>query len=117
MKQRLAELSVRRLRLLEEIQAQRVEFAAISVDFEKPLALTDTVLTAVRFSRNHPVLVSGGFAALLSIRGMGIAGLAKKGWRLLYLYPAAISLGLKYLFPATRTDREAYNSEVDQSRD
>jgi len=117
MKQRLAELADRRLRLLEKIEAQRKEVAGISVDFQKPLALAGTGLKAARFMRNHPALVSGGFAALLSIRGMGIAGLAKKAWRLMYLYPAAISLGLKYLFPATRPDHEARNAGVDDSRE
>jgi hypothetical protein len=117
MKQRLSELAVRRLRLLEVIEAQRKEVAGISVDFQKPLVLADTALKAVRFTRKHPALVSGGFAALLSVRGMGIAGLAKKAWRLVYLYPAAISLGLKYLFPANRAVREASNDEVDHFRE
>ncbi len=117
MKQRLAELAERKLGLLEKIRDQRLEVAEISMDFQKPLALTDTVLKAVRFSRDHPALLSGGIAVLLSVRGMGIAGLAKKGWRLLYLYPAAISLGLKYLFPATRPDRKARNAEVDHSQE
>ena len=117
MKQRLAELAVRRLRLLEEIEAQRMEVAEISVDFQKPLALADTGLKAVRFIRNHPALVSGSFAALLSIRGMGMAGLAKKGWRFMYLYPSVISLGLKYLFPVTRSSGEVRNSEVGHSQE
>lgn len=117
MKLRLAELSDRRLGLLEKIEAQRREVAEISVDFKKPIALADTGLKAVRFIRNHPVLASGGFAALLSIRGMGIAGLAKKGWRLAYLYPAAISLGLKYLFYTPRPDREPSNAEVGRSQE
>jgi hypothetical protein len=117
MKQRLAELADRRLRLLEEIEAQRMEVAEISVDFQKPLALADMGLKAVRFLRNHPVLASGGFAVLLSMRGKGIAGLAKKGWRLAYLYPAAISLGLKYLFSATRPDHEVRNAGVDHSQE
>jgi len=116
MKQRLADLAdlaYRRQRLLEKIEAQRMEIAEISLDFQKPLALADTGLKAVRFIRNHPALVSGGIAALLSMRGMGIAGLAKKGWRLMYLYPAAISFGLEYLFSATRSHGEVRNSEVD----
>jgi len=117
MKQRLAELSDRRLRLLEEIETQRMEVAEISLDFKKPLALADTGLKAVRFIRNHPALVSGGIAALLSMRGMGVAGLAKKGWRLMYLYPAAISLGLKYLFPANHSHGEVRNSGVDHSQE
>jgi hypothetical protein len=117
MKQRLAELADRRVRLLEEIEAQRMEVAEISADFQKPLALADTGLKAVRFLRNHPVLASGGFAVLLSMRGKGLAGLAKKGWRLAYLYPAAISLGLKYLFPEIRSPGEARNAEVDHSQE
>lgn len=114
MKQRFAELAGRRLRLLEKIDAQRTEIAGISMDFQKPLALADTGLKAARFMRNHPALVSGSFAALLSVRGIGIAGLAKRGWRLMYLYPAIISLGLKYLFPAIRPDHAARNAGVDQ---
>lgn len=117
MKQRLAELADRRLRLLETIEAQRIEIAAISVDFQKPLALADTGLKAARFVRNHPALVSGAFAVLLSMRGLRIAGLAKKGWRLLYLYPAAISLGLKYLFPAPRPHGDVRTAEVDHSQE
>jgi hypothetical protein len=117
MKQRLAELSDRRLRLLEEIGIQRTEVAEISADFRKPLALVDTALKVLRFTRKHPVMVSGGFAALLSIPGMGIAGLAKKSWRLMYLYPAAISLGLKYLFPASRSSGGVRNAGVDHSRE
>lgn len=117
MNQRLAELAYRRQGLLEKIEAQRVEVAEISLDFKKPLALADRGLKAVRFIRNHPALVSGSIAALLSIRGMGIAGLAKKGWRLMYLYPAAISLGLKYLFPAIHSHGEVRNSELDHSQE
>lgn len=117
MKQRLADLSDRRLKLLEKIEAQRMEVAEISVDFQKPLTLADTALKVVRFSRHHRVLVSGGLAALLSIRGMGSAVLVKKVWRLMYLYPAAISLGLKYLFPGIRSGRETSNDEVDHSQE
>ena len=117
MKQRRADLADRRLRLLEKIEAQRIEVAEISADFRRPLVLADTGLKAVRFIRNHPALVSGSIAALLSMRGMGVAGLAKKGWRLMYLYPAAISLGLKYLFPAIHSHGEARNSGLDHSQE
>ena len=103
MKKRLAALAYRRRMLLEKIEAQRMEVAEISLDLQKPLALADAGLKAVRFIRNHPGLVAGGFAALLSLRGKGIAGLAQKGWRLMYLYPAILSFGLKYLFPAIRS--------------
>ena len=87
-----------------------MEVADITLDLKKPLALADTGLKVVRFIHDHPGLVSGGFAALLSFRGMGRAGLAQKGWRLLYLYPAAVSFGLKYLFSAIRTPGEKRNS-------
>jgi hypothetical protein len=113
MKQQLADLAYRRQGLLEKIAAQRMELAAISLNLKRPLALADAGLNMVRFIRNHPALVSGGFAALLSMRGLGVAGLAKKGWRLLFLYPAAISFGLKYLFSATRSLGEVRNSEID----
>jgi hypothetical protein len=125
MKKRLDELACRRRKLLEKIEIQRMDVAEISLDFRKPLTLADTGLKVVRFIRNHPGLVSGGFAALLSLRGKGIAGLAQKGWRLMYLYPAILSFGFKYLFPAFRSPSaeelmaghpEERNPEVDHSQ-
>ena len=113
MKKQLAALAHRRQALLEKIGDQRMEVAEISRDWHKPLALADAGLKAVYFIRDHPGLVSGGFAALLSLRGMGIAGLAQKGWRLLYLYPSILSFGLKYLFSAIRPPADKLNSEVD----
>jgi len=125
MKKRLAELASRRRILLEKIETQRRDVADISLDFQKPFALADTGLKAVRFIRNHPGWVAGGFAALLSLRGKSIAGMARKGWRLMFLYPAILSFGLKYLFPAFRSPSveelltwypEESNSEVDHSQ-
>lgn len=103
MKNQLAAIAQRRRALLETIAAQRMEVAEISLHWQKPLALADTGLSAVRFIRSHPGLVSGTLAALRSLRGIGVGGLAQKGWRLLYLYPAAVSFGLKYLFSAIRS--------------
>jgi hypothetical protein len=111
MKQRLAAIAYRRLGLLEKIKAQRMEVAEISRLWQAPVAVFDAGMKAVRFVRSHPGLISGGFAALLSLRGMGIAGVAQKSWRLLFLYPAAISFGLKYLFSVTRSPRKVRNSE------
>lgn len=116
MKKRLAALANRRRILLEKIEIQRIDAADISLDLQKPLTLADAGLKAVRFIRNHPGWVAGGFAALLSLRGKGIAGMARKGWRLMYLYPAAIAFGLKYLFSKTRSPDEVRNSEVDHSQ-
>jgi hypothetical protein len=103
MKKQLLALAVRRSTLLERIEAQRMVVAGIALDLQKPLALADTGLKVAGFIRDHPGLVSGGFVALLSLRGKGIASLAQKGWRLLYLYPYIISFGLKNLFPAFRS--------------
>lgn len=124
MKKRLAALAGRRGILLEKIEIQRMDLADISLDLQKPLTLADAGLKAVRFIRNHPGWVAGGFAALLSLRGKGIAGMARKGWRLMYLYPAAIAFGLKYLpvFLSPRAeepsagDPEERNSEGDHSQ-
>ena len=113
MKQRLAALANRRQELLEKIRSQRMEVAEISRLWQVPVAVFDSGMKAVRFVRSHPGLISGGFAALLSLRGMGIAGLAQKGWRLLFLYPAAISFGLKFMFSATRSRRRVRNSEAE----
>jgi hypothetical protein len=103
MKKRLAALANHRLILLEKIEIQRTEVADISLDLQKPLALADAGLRVVRFIRGHRGLISDGFAAMQSLRGQGIAGLAKKGWRLIYLYPSIFSFGLKYLFSAFRS--------------
>jgi hypothetical protein len=103
MKKRLAAVAHRRRGLLEKIEAQRMEVAEISQHWEKPLALVDVGLKAVRFIRNHSALVAGGVAALLAWRREGIVGLAQKGWRLLYLYPSILAFGLKFLSLATRS--------------
>lgn len=111
MKKRLAELACRRRRLLEKIEAQRMEVAEISRHLQKPLALADAGLKAVQFMRRHPALMAGGVSALLALRRKGIAGLAHKGWRLLIIYPSILSFGLKYLSLATRSSSEERNTE------
>ena len=100
MKQQLANLAQRRRALSETIEAQRMEVTGIAAQWQKPLAVVDAGLKVVRFLRGHSGLVSGGLAAFLSLRGVGTGGLAKKGWRMLYLYPAVLSFGLKYLYSA-----------------
>lgn len=97
MNKHLARLAQRRLELLEQIEAQRMAMAESSQDLHKPLAVVDAGLHAVRLIYAHPVLFAGGMTALLTWRRNGIVGLAKNGWRLLYLYPSAIFFGLKYL--------------------
>ena len=112
MKKRLAALTHRRRGLLEKIEAQRIDVAEISVHWQKPLALVDVGLKAVRFVHNHPALMAGDVTALLAWRRKGIVGLALEGWRLLYLYPSALAFGLKFLSSATRSPNEKRNTEV-----
>jgi len=112
MKKRLAAIAHRRRGLLEKIEAQRIDVAEISVHWQKPLALVDVGLKAVRFIHNHPALMAGGVTALLAWRRKGIVGLALEGWRLLYLYPSALAFGLKFLSSATRSPNEKRNTEV-----
>jgi hypothetical protein len=113
MKKRLEILAYQRLELFEKIEEQRAEVAEISREWSKPLVLVDTGLTAVRFIRNHPGWVSGGLVGLLSLRGMGIAGIVQKGWRFMYLYPSILSIGLKFLALAKRPPGEGRKTEAD----
>ena len=105
MKKRLAALAHQRLELLGKIEAQRREVAEISQHWQKPLALVDTGLKAVRFIRSHPALVSGGMATLLawSRKDTTAHQAEKKRWRLLYLYPSILFFGFKYLSSASRS--------------
>jgi YqjK-like protein len=97
MNKRLAYLAARRLELVQQIEDQRMDIAEISSRWQKPFAVADTGLKALHLVYRHPALIAGGVTALLAWRRKGVAGLAKNGWRLLYLYPSAIFFGLKYL--------------------
>ena len=74
-KKQLAELALNRSRLLEKIEAQRLEVACISQIYKKPVVIVDIGITVVHFISRHPALVAGGFAVLLSLLRKGIAGL------------------------------------------
>ncbi len=97
MKAHFARLAQRRLEITERIEVQRLEMVEASVHLHKPLAVVDVGLHAVRLIYDHPAWFAGGMTALLTWRRHGIVGLAKNGWRMLYLYPSAIFFGLKYL--------------------
>jgi YqjK-like protein len=112
MKKRLARLAQRRLELLGNIEAQRMVLAETSVQLHKPLAVVDVGLHAVRLIYNHPALFAGAVTVLLTWRRKGIVGLAKNGWRLLYLYPSAIFFGLKYISAALHSPSEDTHTEV-----
>jgi hypothetical protein len=83
--------------LLEKIAAQRNNLVYISSQFKRPLVLADTALRAVRYLHDHPGLLAGGLATFLALRRSGLVGLAKTGWRMLYLNPSILSFTLKVL--------------------
>jgi hypothetical protein len=91
MKRRMLGLAQRRHLLLKKIEAQRSELAQLSEQCQRPLAWVDTGLSAVRYLRAHPAVLAGGVATVLSLRHKGLFGLAKTGWRLIYLYPSILS--------------------------
>ncbi len=113
MKKRLAALADRRRMLLERIVTQRIEVAEVAAELKRPLALADAVLRVVRFMRDHPGLVSGGVVALLSFRSKGIAGQARKWWRLMYVYPSIFSLVSRFLPGATRVPNRERDTRDD----
>ena len=112
MNSRLTQLACRRLELLNDIEAQRMDMADITRHLQKPLAVADVGFKAVRLIYNHPALVTGGVTALLTLRRNGFVGLVQHGWRLLLLYPSAIFLGLKYLSSATCAPRKERDTGV-----
>jgi hypothetical protein len=100
MNEKLAHLALRRAALRETIADQRSAMTLITQDLQRPLAIANMGFRAVRFIREHPVLVTGSVTGLLTLRRSGLPGLIKHGWRMIVLYPSAIFLGLKFLATA-----------------
>lgn len=73
-----------------------MEVAGISQRWQKPLALVDAGVKAVRFMHNHPTLVAGGVAAFWVLRRKGVTGLVRERWNLLRLYPVIFSLATRF---------------------
>ena len=69
----LAELAIKRRKLLVRIETQRLEVAVISQYFKKSVALLDIGLNAIHFISRHPVLAAGSFAVILTLWRKGIA--------------------------------------------
>ena len=90
-----------------------MEVIEISMHWQAPMTAFDTGMKVVRFMHNNPGLLAGSLVALLSLRGTGVAGLARKGWRLLYLYPAALTFGLKYYLSKPRSVGGVGDSRVE----
>ena len=90
MNQQIADITSRRLVLLEKIKVQRMELVEISQQFHKPLALVDGGIKAVRFIGNHPTLLRGGIALLLALLRGNLPLMVRQGWRLISLYPTVV---------------------------
>ncbi len=95
MNKQMAEVMLRRGKLLARIAAQREQVARYGARLQTPLAFADQVLVAVRFLRSHPIL-AGGAVALIVIRRHGVLGLLKRTWQLWkgYRYLSALSTKL-----------------------
>lgn len=81
MNKRMHALRQRRGELLARIETQRVQVAGLGSRLEKPLALADRGLAALRFLQGHPLL-TGGAVALVVLRRRGLTGLIRQSWLL-----------------------------------
>ena len=77
----------RRELLSARAQAQRLAVAGHVAELSQPIAIADGALGVARFLRAHSLLVVvvAAAAALVALRGRGLAGLAGRfmtGWRL-----------------------------------
>jgi hypothetical protein len=76
MKNQLAELALQRRKILERIEAQRIEVTDISLHIKRSVAKFDIALSAVHFMSRHPALLAGGFAVFLTLWRYGITVLS-----------------------------------------
>ncbi len=67
----------------------------------------------LRFLRHHPLLASGGVAALLTWRRKGIFGLVRRGWHLLRLYSSPASFILGLILPAARSKTDKHEASAE----
>jgi hypothetical protein len=102
MSHQLIALAYRRKKLVQKISEQRTDVAELIQQWQKPIALVDSGLQVFQILRSHRALIAGTVTTLLAWRMQGLVGLAKSGWRLIYLYPSAIFAGYKY-FTAQKT--------------
>jgi hypothetical protein len=81
MNNNLRKLAKRRERLVAEAETQRLSLIENVDAWRKPLAVADQGLYALRYVRNHPLMIAGGGAALLSmLRPGGLGKWLRLGW-------------------------------------
>jgi hypothetical protein len=72
--------AARRDRLLALIAAQRERLAQDAEPLRRRLAIVDQGLQAVRYVRQHPLLLAGAGALLLLTRPRGAVAWLRRGW-------------------------------------
>lgn len=80
----MTDLERKRELLVARCAAQRDELESLVRRFERPLAVADRGLAAVRYLRDRPLLIGALTAAVVAARGRGLAKWAKLGvtaWR------------------------------------
>lgn len=81
MNDNLRKLAKRRELLVARAEAQRLLLSESIDAWRKPLAVVNQGLYALRYVKNHPLMIVGGGAALLSIlRPSGLAKWLRFGW-------------------------------------
>jgi len=85
---RLAELRLRRERLIARSAVQRVELARELAPWSAPIALIERGLTGIGWLRRHPVAIAIGVAVMVVIRPRRFLGGVRQGmaaWRIVQM--------------------------------
>ena len=80
MKKKLALLDERRKQLIEQAAEQRIELAQNFEPFRTSIALIDTGMVAVKYVKQHPVLMVGGAVLLGLLRSTRLGKWLQSGW-------------------------------------
>jgi hypothetical protein len=80
MTKKLARLAERRKQLIEQAAEQRITLAQNIKPFHSAIALADTGMAAVRYVKQHPVLMVGGAMLLGLLRPTRFGKWLQSGW-------------------------------------
>lgn len=80
MNKKLALLAERRKQLIAQSAEQRITLAQDIEPFRTSIALVDTGMTAVRYVKQHPVLMVGGVILLGLLRPTRLGKWLQSGW-------------------------------------
>lgn len=83
MKKKLALLAERRKQLVEQAAEQRIALAQNVEPFRTSIALVDTGMAAVKYVKQHPVLMVGGAVLFGLLRPTRLGKWLQSGWLVL----------------------------------